>query len=356
MIMTEIPEDYVLQKFYEHAGYPKHKKSTNVHEAGCPICQEGHSWGKKRRAYYIPKESIICCHNCGWYSKPLKWIMEVARMTYDEVMYEVHTGDYKYIDMSPQRMTKVVQKYTSESLPRDSINLLDQTQVDHFKASGTPREKHILNKIFEFVNRRRLLTAVNRPKALYVSLTDVVHKNRLCIPFYDKSGKIVHYQTRGVLSEDLQSRPKYLSKINSSKTLFNYDNIQNDTDILYIFEGPLDSFFVQNSVALAGIQENSSSMVTSAQKQMLNSKSLLKHVWVLDNQWLDQASYIKTKQLVESGENVFLWPSSLKQYKDYNDLTIHYGLDEISSKMIAANTYSGLSAKLVFSKIKSYQN
>ncbi len=356
MIMTDIPEEYVLQKFYEFAGYPKHKKTTNVHEAGCPICQEGHSWGKKRRAYYIPKESIICCHNCGWYSKPLKWIMEVARMTYDEVVYEVHTGDYKYIDMSPSKAVKAVQNFVTESLPRDSINLCDDLQVKHYMENGQPREKYVINKIIEFANKRRLLTAVNRPKTLYVSLVDQIHKNRLCIPFYDKDGKIVHYQTRGVLPDDLQSRPKYLSKMNSSKSLFNYNNIQTDAETLYIFEGPLDSFFVKNSVALAGIQENSSSMLTNTQKQMLGSKSLLKHVWVLDNQWLDHASYVKTKQLVESGEYVFLWPVNLKSHKDFNEMTIHYGLDEISSKMIDANTYRGLSAKLVFSKIKSSRN
>lgn len=356
MIMTTLPEDYVLQKFYEHAGYPKHKKITNVHEAGCPICQEGHSWGKKRRAYYIPKEAVICCHNCGWYSKPTKWIMEVARMTYDEMMYEVTTGDYKYIDMSSNRVTRVSNNHTSESLPKDSINLLDTTQVEHYINTGSDRDRYTINKIIKFSTDRRLLSAVNRPRSLYLSLTDHVHKNRLCIPFYNQAGKIVHYQTRGVLPDDLESRPKYLSKMNSSKSLFNYDQIQSDADILYLFEGPLDSFFVRNSVALAGIQENSKTMLTNTQKQMLRSKTLLKHVWVLDNQWIDQASYIKTKQLIESGEHVFIWPSKLKPFKDFNDMTSQYGLNEIDHKMINTNTHQGLSAKLVFSRIKSFRS
>ena len=49
MINEIIPEGYVAEKFYQYAGYPKYKKLTNVYEAGCPICREGKSWGKKAK-------------------------------------------------------------------------------------------------------------------------------------------------------------------------------------------------------------------------------------------------------------------------------------------------------------------
>ena len=57
MINEIIPEGYVAEKFYQYAGYPKYKKLTNVYEAGCPICREGKSWGKKRRLYYVVKDN-----------------------------------------------------------------------------------------------------------------------------------------------------------------------------------------------------------------------------------------------------------------------------------------------------------
>ena len=61
MINEIIPEGYVAEKFYQYAGYPKYKKLTNVYEAGCPICREGKSWGKKRRLYYVVKDNYIFC-------------------------------------------------------------------------------------------------------------------------------------------------------------------------------------------------------------------------------------------------------------------------------------------------------
>ena len=56
-----IPEEYIIQKFYQHAGYPKFVKSTNTYMGGCPICREGKSWGRKSRLYYISKDNVICC-------------------------------------------------------------------------------------------------------------------------------------------------------------------------------------------------------------------------------------------------------------------------------------------------------
>ena len=347
MIKTEIPEEYVLQKFYEHAGYPKFKKITNVHEAGCSICREGKSWGRKRRLYYIPKEGIICCHNCGWYSSTLKWIMEVARMTYDEIMYDLETGEYKYTDIiyGDKEQVEPINR-SSETLPKDSINLLDDMQVHHYK------DNTVVQAALQFINKRRLDTAINRPKALYISLTDFIHKNRLCIPFYDQNNKIVHYQTRGILTKDLQDKPKYLSKSNSQKSLFNYNNLDSVADFIYIFEGPLDSFFVKNSVAIAGIQEHSRSSLTPTQKQMLSTKTLSECVWMLDNQWIDSASYNKTKHLIDAGASVFIWPSELNRFKDFNDICSHLGEDEISESFIHKNMYSSISAHLMFSKIK----
>ena len=57
-----LPEDYVSQKFYQLAGYVKHKRYNNVYEGGCPICREGKSWGRKRRLYYVAKQNYIYCH------------------------------------------------------------------------------------------------------------------------------------------------------------------------------------------------------------------------------------------------------------------------------------------------------
>jgi len=141
--------------------------------------------------------------------------------------------------------------------------------------------------------------------------------------------------------------PKYLSKIGSEKTLFNINNVKPEIDYIFIFEGPIDSCFVQNGVGVAGIQENSDVLFTSKQKQQLSIYPFHKRIWVLDAQQQDKAARNKTEKLIEQDEHVFIWPDEYgNKFKDFNDMAIALGTNEIPYKFILKNTYTGLKAKL----------
>lgn len=342
-----LPQEYIVQKFYQYAGYPKYKKISNTYEAGCPVCREGSSWLKKRRCYYLVDDNVICCHNCGWFSKPLKWIQEVSNQTYEEIVKEARTHDILPTDISTDKTeTELVKNI--HKLPLDCINLFDSYQVDYHKNNS------IVQKAIEVIKRRKLDIAVNKPKSLWLSLTDKVHKNRLIIPFYNEKDEIVFYQSRTIIEQPSNKLPKYLSKINGEKSLFNLNNITTDLDYIFIFEGPIDAFFVKNGTAVAGIQENSNNMFSCLQQSQINNYKLAKIIWVLDSQWLDNASRIKTKRLIDMNETVFIWPEKVgRVYKDFNDACIATNINEISSKFIINNSYSGLKAKLLMSEIKN---
>lgn len=342
-----LPQEYIVQKFYQYAGYPKYKKSSNTYEAGCPICREGNSWLKKRRCYYIVENNNIYCHNCGWSGRPLKWIQEVSNQTYDEIIKEVKTYDILPTDITTDKVeadpVKVVYK-----LPLDCINLFDIHQVEYHK------DNVIVQKAIEVIKNRKLDTAINHPKSLWLSLTDKVHKNRLIIPFYDEKDEIVFYQSRTIIVQSTIKLPKYLSKINGEKSLFNLNNIDTSFEYIFIFEGPIDAFFVKNGTAVAGIQENSDNTFSTLQQLQINNFKLSKIIWVLDSQWLDNASKLKTQRLINKGETVFIWPEKIgKLYKDFNDACISSNLNEISPNFIIKNSYNGLKAKLLLSEIKN---
>lgn len=338
-----IPEEFIIQKFYQHAGYPRYIKSTNTYMGGCPVCREGSSWGRKSRCYYIPKDTRICCHNCGWYSKPVDWVLEVESITYKQLVEQVESGDYSYgLESIQPEQSQIV---TTELLPLDSINLFDREQLSYY------RDEKIVRIASEMILKRRLNRAANRPKSLYVSTTDPVHKNRLVIPFYDKSNTCTFYQTRTLINND--NKPKYLSKVGSEKTLFNYNNISSGTDHVFVTEGPIDSFFIKNSVAVAGIQESSRQTFTTQQQNQIDRLFLSKIVWVLDSQWNDTASKLKSETLLKAGECVFLWPKNIgTKFKDVNDICIHFGIDELSQDFILEHTYCGLKGVVKLKSIR----
>lgn len=319
-----IPEEYIVHKFYQYAGYPRYKKISNTYEGGCCMCREGSSWGRKRRLYYIVADIKICCHNCGWYSSPEDWVKQVAGLSWVDMIKE--SEEYDHI---PGLDTETRTVYHVDDLPSDSIDLFDTYQLRFY--SNNQHVKSCLDTIAS----RRLDTACNRPKSLYTTLKDRTHKNRLIIPFYDTSGKIVHYQSRQVHND---GKPKYLSKTNSDKTVFNIENLKQPNHI-FICEGPIDSFFIKNSIAIAGIQQSSSEGLTEIQQQQLKKFFLSERVWVLDN---DATGRIKSKQLLKRGHRVFIWPNQFKHFKDINELAVYMKRDEISEKFLLSNTQHGV--------------
>lgn len=336
-MLLPLTEDYIASKFFQNCGKPFYNKGQKVYQGSCPICREGKSWLKKRRSYYIVNKNVICCHNCGWYGSPYNWIVKVTGLTFKEIKKELEGFDVTVLHTETKEVPKVESK--QEDLPTDSINLLDEDQINYYKQNKT------VQRALEVITSRKLTTSVNRPKTFFISLVDKIHYNRLIIPFYGDDGKIIYYQTRTIVEED--ERPKYLSKVNSEKSLFGIDNIQSNLEYIFITEGPIDAMFLKNGVAVAGINESKTKSFTPLQIQQLNGYILHKKIWVLDNQWTDSASKIKTKNLIDAGEQVFLWPEYLKQYKDLNDYCVEKNINSFDIDVILENSFSGLKAKLL---------
>jgi hypothetical protein len=274
---------------------------------------------------------------------PYNWIREVSGMSDDELQKEIGESCIN-IDIYADDTKEFVKK-TPQSLPEDSINLFDKNQVSFYK------DNNIVQEVIAYYKRRKLDVAINKPDALYVSLKDYVHKNRLILPFKNTEGKIVHYQSRQVF--DWDDKSSYISKQNSDKTIFGMEKIDPTIDDVFVFEGPIDSCFMKNGIAVAGINEGHHKF-TTIQEEQLEELKFFKKTWVLDNQWNDKAARIKTEYLLEQGECVFIWPEKFIDYKDFNQLCIQTNRNEIKHSFVKKNALCGkeglLKYKVLFSK------
>lgn len=336
-----LPKDYVIKKFNEYGYGVQYLKSNDTYHCSCPICLEGKSFGKKKRCWYIPAKNLIYCHNCGWSSRPLKWIMEAGNLSYEDVRQELNEGEYNIINLD--RRTKdysdIIKYDLDENLPSDCIDLSNNLQLEYYKGNS------VIDKALKYISKRRLNTAVNRPKTFYISLKDRTHKNRLVIPFYDDTGKVIFYQSRaiGANIDDFMEDVKYLSKKNAQKSIFNIDKVDDDIEEIFLFEGPIDSCFVKNGVAVGGITPSREKSLTDIQEEQLDVYRLNhRFIWVLDSQWLDDASYEKTRILLENGESVFIWPEKVgKRFKDFNEMCMIGKQNEVPRECIINNTLTG---------------
>jgi hypothetical protein len=265
--------------------------------------------------------------------------MELSGNSFSEVMGQ--SKNYDTINIDDFYKPKL--KKISYELPCDCIDLEDGEQLNFYK------NNYIVRKTLDVLNNRKLLNAVNRPNKYYLSLNDFVHQNRLIIPFYDENNKIIFYQSRKILDED--SKPKYLSKKDSDRSLFNINKISADIPYIFITEGPLDSTFIKNGIAVAGISESGSDVFTEKQKNQIILFPLHELIFVLDNQWNDSTSKNKSKDLLDAGKKVFIWPKEYSNFKDLNELCVAYNLNEFPYKFICKNSYKGLTGKIKLSEI-----
>jgi hypothetical protein len=319
--MRQLPENYILSKFYSLAGEPTFRKFDGNYNASCPICREGKSWLKKKRLYFYPTTSSFYCFNCNKSWNAFNWIKESSNLTKEEIELEAFSSGLAVNVLERGRNNKIVKK-EKPNLPHDSINLNDQQQIGYYKSSTH------FQLALEYIKSRRLDSAINKSDNFYISLTDHFHKNRLCIPYYDRNRHIIFYQTRSLENEE----PRYLNKIGYDKSVFGVDRIDSNLDYIFLFEGPIDAMFVKNGVSLAGLS------LTHTQEKQLLEFPFHEKIWILDNPSKDQAAKEQIFNLLNAKQKVFRWPLN-SPYKDFNEWAVKEGTDEIPFDYILKSLY-----------------
>lgn len=331
----DFPVNYILEVVYRNCKRVK-MRSHGVYNFECPICNEGKSSGKKRRGFFFSSENYFHCKNCQRSWSVADWIMEVEGITFKQLLKESNEHDNTFNEII-ERQSAPIAKPKQFSLPYDSINLSDPLQLQYYK-----NDKEV-QLCLKYIKDRRLNTAINRPKNFYISLSDKTYRNRLCIPFYDINGKIVYYQARALHEKD-EEVAKYLSKY-GEKSLYGINNITSALEYIFIFEGPIDSMFCQNAVAVCGLS------LTEKQQEQLDKYRLYDKIWVLDNQLENKEVCEKYGEIIDRGEKIFFWPEDFKDYKDINEICVATGKDHIPPKLFINNALSGMSAKLKLAEL-----
>jgi len=108
------------------------------------------------------------------------------------------------------------------------------------------------------------------------------------------------------------------------------------TSSVYITEGPFDSTFIRNSIAMCGADVD------------ISGWGIGNPVWVYDNEPRNREIVERIRKTIDGGNSIVIWPNNIQQ-KDINDMVLA-GHDVMS--VLKLNTYSGLQAKIKFNNWK----
>jgi len=300
------------------------KKSRNLFNFRCPYCGDSQKNKSKARGfvYAVKNEYFYKCHNCSKGTTLSKLIEHIDPQLHKEYIIEKYKTGNNNTTKEPE--------FTFEPVKFDDKALKELTRLDTIP-------NHPAYKMF--VEKRHLQ---NYHDKLYVTWNFYAWVNKLIpnkfpnikedhprvvIPFLDVDNKMFAFQGRAFGDE----QPKYITiKLDEKKRrIYGLDRLDiNKTT--YITEGPIDSLFLPNAIAVAG---------SDLEIQSLKRKA----VYVFDNEPRNGEIVNKMKKLIEKNYKICIWPKSLK-YKDINDMVIA-GMTPVEVQgIIDNNTFSKLSA------------
>ena len=306
-----------LQKF-------KRVKS-DLYNFRCPMCGDSQKNKNKTRGYLYPvkNNTNFKCHNCGAslsFNNFLKELDPVLHKQYTlEKFKEGHTGRGFVVEAPKLEFKKPVFK-KSLNLPKASSNPVAKEYLEKRKLN--PEKFYFADKFKEWTNsQKQTFDTIGRDEC------------RIIIPMHDKDNNLIGFQGRSLVPNSV----KYITVMldEEAPKIYGLNSVDEKLPV-YVVEGPFDSTFVNNSVALCG---------SDGDVRCLEGSSV---VFVYDNEPRNREIVNRISKCISRGESVVIWPSGVVE-KDINDMVLS-GLNVMD--VLKSNTYSGLEAKIKFNNWK----
>ncbi len=296
----------------------------NLYNFRCPVCGDSQRQKNKARGYLyeIKTNTNYKCHNCGASMSLNNFLKDIdpnlQKQYAMEKFKEGHTGRNFVVD-EPKFRFETPEFKPKLDLPKASENADAKKYLEDRKLDSDK---------FYYTNKFKAWS--NSHKQTF----DSVHYDepRIIIPLFYKN-TLVGFQGRSLGP----SKVKYITVMinDDAPKIYGLDNIRRDQPV-FITEGPFDSTFIRNSIAMCGADADVSKWGISTP------------VWIYDNEPRNPEICRRIQTVISTKQHVVIWPTNIHE-KDINDMVLA-GHDVQS--VVELNVYSGLKANLQFNTWK----
>jgi len=301
------------------------KVKADLYNFRCPICGDSQRNKNKTRGYFysVKNNTNFKCHNCGSslsFNNFLKKIDSTLHSQYTiEKFKEGFTGKNFVVEEPKFEFSKP--SFSKKlDLPKASEILLAREYLEKRKLN--PEKFYFAHNFKEWTNTQ---------KQTFDTITK--DESRIIIPLYDADSNLIGFQGRALNS----SPNKYITVMLSDDApkVYGLDQVDSSESI-YIVEGPFDSTFIKNAVAMCGSDFD------------IRSFGWSNYIYVYDNEPRNREIVNRISKTISRGDKVIIWPTTIEQ-KDINDMVLA-GLNVMD--VLKYNTYTGLEAKIKFNNWK----
>ena len=298
---------------------------ADLYNFRCPICGDSQKNKNKTRGYIysVKNNTNFKCHNCGASMSLNNFIKELDPMLHKqytmEKFKEGHTGKNFVVEQPKFEFVKPI-FIRNLNLPNASEGPIASEYLTKRKLD--PEKFYFADKFKEWTNTQKVMfDTIGRDEC------------RIIIPMYNEDKNLIGFQGRSLVPNLV----KYITVMldEDAPKIYGLDQVDSSKPI-YIVEGPFDSTFIQNAVAMCGSDVN------------IGSFGWSNYIYVFDNEPRNREIVNRISKTIDRGDKVVIWPTSIEQ-KDINDMVLT-GLNVID--VLKSNIYSGLEAQIKFNNWK----
>jgi hypothetical protein len=305
----------------------------------CVICGDSQKSKNKARGYIIEKDNnyYYCCHNGCPTRRFRTFLKDFDERLYTEYNLEL-MQENGHEEQKEEKAVRIEEPTYDLTIFRKNSKV-SQLSYDHpVKRYIEKRcidtqfhaELFFVPKFFSFING-----------LLPGKFKFVKDLPFLVIPLLNKQKRCFGVNAR-CLSKAGDMRYITIMFRHDMPKIYGLHRIQ-ENRTLYVTEGPIDSMFLSNAIAMCG----SDVRLQELEKYTLTPKE--KIVIVYDNEPRNEQLIKKLEKTIDEGFRVVIWPKSII-YKDINEMIMN-GHDKIYvQQVIKSNTYSGIQARLKLSE------
>jgi hypothetical protein len=310
-------------------------KSGNLANCRCPFCGDSkHKKAKKRGYFYLEDGKwYYFCHNaCGRYT--MKSILyRIDMRLYHEYVLERGT-DITPVDAEPPPKKDIKAFDDPYAANLAELRRLDQIGSEH---PAWRYAKHRKIDDFNFLWCPEFMKWTNGmipekfdDKAL------LFDEGRIVIPYFTADHKFFAFLGRSI-ETDVKNGLRYILIIlnNDIPLIYGLDRFDPTRSQKYAVEGPLDSRFLPNCIALSGSNMGDLTYVPSHDRLTI----------IFDNEPHSKDTKKKISHAIDLGYDVCIWPKWI-DYKDINQMVMAGWSQDYITNVIDTNTYSDMAARI----------
>ena len=305
------------------------KVKNNLYNFRCPYCGDSQRNKNKARGYIYQHKNDhnFKCHNCGVSKTFTNFLKDLDTTLYDQYVMERYKNGITGKNSNTPNPEFIFEKPTFKKVERLNLPTIEELNNEH------PAKVYLKNRKIPDKFLKQLYYCesfkkwTNEQKYTFESIDQ--DEPRIIIPLINNR-EIIGFQGRSL---NKYSKIKYITIIldENYPKIYGIDNVKKQQTI-YVTEGPLDSMFICNSIAMCGADAD------------VTKWGIDDFVRIYDNEPRNKEIVSRYDTSISRGERIVIWPTNIKE-KDINDMILS-GLNV--QDVIESNTYSGLEAKLKF--------